>query len=123
MVFAGRREGLGERVVGVERGGFEVPVLLADRVRAVVGIGPVTVVPGATTRAGGVKLKLSMRTAAELAASAVSPAEGPSGIAATSAMPSPNAASRAVIFQWAIIRLPQALSGVSMTARGLLPGT
>src|SRR4029077_17891830 len=41
----------------------------------------VTVVPGATTKAGGVKLKLSIRTAAPLAAAgvAVSPADGASG--------------------------------------------
>src|SRR5882672_10128347 len=41
----------------------------------------VTVVPGATTKSGGVKLKLSIRTAAGLAAAwtVASPAEGLSG--------------------------------------------
>src|SRR5215472_12274023 len=71
----------------------------------------VTVVPGATTSAGGVKLKLSMRIAAELAAAAASPAGSASGIVATSDMPNANAASRAVMFQGRIARSPQALSG------------
>src|SRR4029077_6873958 len=72
-----------------------------------------TVVPGATTKAGGVKLKLSIRTAAALAAAgvAVSPADGPWGIAAASEMASPRVASGAVIFQRLINRSPQALRG------------
>src|SRR6516164_2878302 len=57
----------------------------------------VTVVPGATTSVGGVKLKLSMRMTAGLAAAAASPAGRASGNAPTSAIPSPSAASRAVI--------------------------
>src|SRR5437762_10521488 len=40
FVFARRGEGLRKLVVGIERRRFELPVLLAHRVRAVVVVGP-----------------------------------------------------------------------------------